>query len=58
MACMAGNRVGNAQELLIILDGHVFVFTVFSGQLQGHAGHVQGEHGHPAGGISLFEAKT
>ena len=42
-------------ELLINLDRDVFVFPILGRQFQRDDGHVQGEHRHPASGVSLLE---
>ncbi len=51
------DRVGNVEEVLEELRGHVFVRAVVARELERDCQHVEAEHGHPAGSIALVEPR-
>ena len=50
-----GHGLGDVQEVLPELAGHVFVGRVAIGQLQRNRHHVEAVHRHPAGAVGLLE---
>src|ERR1051326_972036 len=50
--------VGDVEEMLPELAGHIFVSRVVASQLQSDGQEIQSVHGHPASAISLLDVAT
>src|SRR5947209_3735646 len=46
------------EEMLVILDGYVFIYRVVSRQFYRDSKHIQAELGHPARTVALFQVAT